>query len=88
MRCPSCGFENPERLKFCNACGTPLLMLCAQCRFANQPEAKFCGECGAALLPPARASTPTPVAPRYHAPLGYTPAHLAEKILALPEFPW
>ncbi|MGH8070650.1 MAG: AAA family ATPase [Candidatus Entotheonellia bacterium] len=25
MRCPSCGFENPPRFKFCGACGTPLI---------------------------------------------------------------
>ena len=69
MHCPSCGFENPEGLKFCNECGAPLRMPCAQCGFANQPQAKFCGECGASLSPH------SPVFPRY------TPAHLAEKIL-------
>jgi class 3 adenylate cyclase/tetratricopeptide (TPR) repeat protein len=69
MHCPSCGFENPVGLKFCNECGTPLRMPCAQCGFANQPQAKFCGECGASLS--------------LHSPAlrQYTPAHLAEKIL-------
>jgi predicted ATPase/class 3 adenylate cyclase len=81
MHCPSCGFENPEGLKFCNECGTPLRMPCAQCGFANQPQAKFCGECGAALLPQAGVSSAPPVAPRPHAPLSYTPTYLAEKIL-------
>jgi class 3 adenylate cyclase len=81
MHCPSCGFENPEDLKFCNECGTPLRMPCAQCGFANQPQAKFCGECGAALLPQAGVASAPPVAPRPHAPLSYTPTHLAEKIL-------
>jgi class 3 adenylate cyclase/tetratricopeptide (TPR) repeat protein len=81
MHCPSCGFENPEGLKFCNECGAPLRMPCAQCGFANQPQAKFCGECGDALLSQARASTPLPLARRSHAPLSYTPGHLAEKIL-------
>jgi class 3 adenylate cyclase len=81
MHCPSCGFENPEGLKFCNGCGTPLRMLCAQCGFANQPQAKFCGECGAALLSQSQASTALPLARRSHAPLSYTPGHLAEKIL-------
>jgi predicted ATPase/class 3 adenylate cyclase len=81
MHCPSCGFENPEGLKFCNECGTPLQMPCAQCGFANQPQAKFCGECGTALSPRAPASTAPPLAPRLHAPLSYTPGHLAEKIL-------
>ena len=81
MHCPRCGFENPEGLKFCNACGTPLLGRCAQCGFANQPQAKFCGDCGAALAPPARASTAPPLAARPHPPLTYTPGYLAEKIL-------
>ena len=81
MHCQSCGFENPEGLKFCNECGAPLRMPCAQCGFANQPQAKFCGECGVALSPHAGASTAPPVAPRAHAPLSYTPTYLAEKIL-------
>jgi class 3 adenylate cyclase/tetratricopeptide (TPR) repeat protein len=81
MHCPSCGFENPEGLKFCNECGTPLLVRCPQCGFANQPQAKFCGECGAALSPHAGASSAPPVAPHPHAPLSYTPTYLAEKIL-------
>jgi ribosomal protein L40E len=46
MHCPNCGFENPEGLKFCHECGTPLRMPCTQCGFMNQPQAKFCGECG------------------------------------------
>src|SRR5262245_32786244 len=81
MRCPSCGFENPDGLKFCNDWRTPLLGRRAQCGFANQPQAKFCGDCGAALAPPARASTASPLAPRPQPPLTYTPGHLAEKIL-------
>jgi class 3 adenylate cyclase/tetratricopeptide (TPR) repeat protein len=81
MHCPSCEFENPDGLKFCNECGAPLRMPCAQCGFANQPQAKFCGACGAALPPQTRASTASPLAPRLHAPLSYTPGHLAEKIL-------
>jgi class 3 adenylate cyclase/tetratricopeptide (TPR) repeat protein len=80
MRCPRCGFKNPEGLKFCNECGAPLRMPCAQCGFANQPQAKFCGACGAALLPQAGASTAPLRAPRPHTPLSYTPAYLAERI--------
>jgi class 3 adenylate cyclase/tetratricopeptide (TPR) repeat protein len=80
MHCQSCGFENPEGLKFCNECGTPLLVRCAQCGFANQPQAKFCGECGAALPPHAGASTAPSLTSRLRAPLSYTPDHLAEKI--------
>jgi hypothetical protein len=81
MHCPSCSFENPEGLKFCNECGTPLLARCAPCGFANQPQAKSCGECGAAPSSPVRASIAPPLASRPHTPLIYTPVHLAEKIL-------
>ncbi|MGH7841735.1 MAG: DUF7577 domain-containing protein, partial [Candidatus Binataceae bacterium] len=52
MRCPDCGAENPEGLKFCNACATPLRRRCAACGFENAPAAKYCGECGAALEAP------------------------------------
>jgi class 3 adenylate cyclase len=81
MRCPHCGFGNPEGLKFCNEYGAPLRMPCAQCTFANQPQAKFYGECGAALLPQAGASTAPVGGPRPHAPLSYTPSYLTETIL-------
>src|SRR6266849_1889560 len=49
MHCPSCGYENPAGLKFCNDCGTPLNLRCGSCGFENAPQAKFCGECGTAL---------------------------------------
>jgi uncharacterized protein (DUF58 family) len=80
MRCPSCGFENPEGLKFCNECGAPFGVCCPQCGLANQPRAKFCGECGTPLLSRSPASTAPPLDPRPHTPLSYTPAHLAERI--------
>jgi class 3 adenylate cyclase len=81
MRCPGCGFENPEGLKFCNECGAPLRMPCAQCGFMNQPQAKFCGECGAALPSLAQASAAPLLSSRPHEPRRYTPGHLGEKIL-------
>jgi hypothetical protein len=81
MRCPSCGFENPEGLKFCNECGAPFGVCCPQCGLANQPRAKFCGECGTPLRSRSPASTAPPLTSCPHAPLSYTPAHLAEKIL-------
>jgi len=49
MRCPSCGFDNPEGMKFCGECGTPFKNRCPQCAFENLPRFKFCGECGSPL---------------------------------------
>jgi hypothetical protein len=57
MHCPSCGFENPVGLKFCNECGAPLRMPCTQYGLANPPQAKFCSECAVALPSQTGAST-------------------------------
>ncbi len=61
MRCPSCGFENPERMKFCNECAAPLKNCCPNCGFENPPQSKFCGECATPLTgqTPAPKSTQT-----------------------------
>jgi class 3 adenylate cyclase/tetratricopeptide (TPR) repeat protein len=67
MRCPSCGAENLEGLKFCNECAAPFKRRCPSCGFENTPTAKFCGECAAPLnappsrLDPANASSPPAV---------------------------
>jgi adenylate cyclase len=46
MRCPSCGFENPEGFRFCGSCGTALARACPNCG-AEVPEGfRFCGTCG------------------------------------------
>ena len=74
MRCPSCGFENPEGMKFCGQCATPLTGPCPQCGFANPPGFAFCGQCATPLIE--QLTTPRP-----QAPLSYTPSHLAENIL-------
>src|SRR5262245_44197354 len=68
MRCTSCGMDNREGAKFCDACGTLLPLACPACGTANRPNAKFCNECGASLpgqrsvSPPAQA-VPTPTTP-------------------------
>src|SRR5262245_16749221 len=81
MRCPTCGFDNPEGLKFCGECGTPLTAPCPKCGFANPPQFKFCGDCGTSLVPALRPSnTPTLAAPP-QPPSRYIPPYLAEKIL-------
>ena len=49
MRCSSCGFENPERMKFCGECGTKLAHICPSCGHELRPTSEFCGKCGTAL---------------------------------------
>jgi class 3 adenylate cyclase len=49
MRCASCGYENPEGMKFCEECGTKLARACPRCGQQVRPTAKFCGECGTTL---------------------------------------
>ena len=51
MICPGCGFENPEKMRFCGQCATLLMNLCPSCGFENPPEFKFCGECATSLSP-------------------------------------
>src|SRR6185369_15124641 len=58
MRCTSCGFENPEGMKFCGQCGTLLKRGCPKCKAENPPDFKFCGECGQPLLEHALPSSP------------------------------
>jgi class 3 adenylate cyclase len=49
MRCASCGFENPEGMKFCMGCGLSFQLRCASCGFENLSLARFCGQCGNSL---------------------------------------
>ncbi len=50
-----------------------MVLLCAHCNAELLPDKRFCGACGTAVgAPPAE---------RYASPQGYTPKHLAEKIL-------
>src|SRR5262245_41939962 len=74
MRCPRCGFDNPEGMKFCGQCASPLGRRCPQCGFDNPPGFAFCGQCATPL-------TEQPPASRPQAPLSYMPSHLVEKIL-------
>jgi class 3 adenylate cyclase/tetratricopeptide (TPR) repeat protein len=74
-------------MKFCGQCGTQLVQLCPRCGAENQPTFKFCGQCGTALTAPQTseantAGDPEPLSrPPEAQQLGYTPPHLAEKIL-------
>jgi len=82
MRCPRCGFENPEGMKFCGECAAQLKSRCRSCGFENPPRFKFCGECGASLAGQALGPQSPTLAPGLQTPLSYTPPHLAERILA------
>ncbi|WP_455221269.1 adenylate/guanylate cyclase domain-containing protein [Kaarinaea lacus] len=57
MQCTECGFENPDGMKFCGQCATPLAPVCTQCQFENPPGFKFCGNCGKPLTIQASNST-------------------------------
>jgi hypothetical protein len=81
MRCPSCGFDNPEGLKFCGECGTPVTASCPRCGFANPPQFEFCGDCGASLVPASRPSSTPSLIAQPLSPSRHTPTYLADKIL-------
>jgi membrane protease subunit (stomatin/prohibitin family) len=52
VRCPACGFDNPQRAKFCAGCGQMLQSEgkpCPHCQAANTPGARFCNSCGQSL---------------------------------------
>ena len=77
MQCPRCGQDSPLRSRFCEECGTPLGRPCAHCSALLSAGARFCPECGNAA-----AVDPAGFAPsRFSSPAGYTPPHLAEKML-------
>lgn len=72
MRCPECGFDNPDDIKFCTSCGSKLeaaappptptapTNLCPQCGSEIRPEARFCDQCGQDLKQPTGRVAPAP----------------------------
>ncbi len=73
MKCPRCQSQNREGVRFCEECGGRLVTTCVSCGAELLPDKRFCGSCGAP-------ATPEPVERQASTP-GYTPKHLAEKIL-------
>src|SRR5215813_2244886 len=59
MRCSKCGFENPDGMKFCGQCTTPLRLICPNCHAENPPGFKFCGQCTTALASSATGPVPS-----------------------------
>ncbi len=49
MRCPSCGFKNPDGMSFCGKCATSLGPGCPNCGFKNPPGFEYCGKCAAPI---------------------------------------
>src|SRR5262245_31253317 len=82
MHCASCGFENQPASRFCEECGAKLVRACPSCGREVRPSAKFCPACGTALIVQAPTPGTRALQPRLQSPLSYTPAHLAQRILA------
>jgi class 3 adenylate cyclase/tetratricopeptide (TPR) repeat protein len=72
MVCARCRETNPPRARFCISCGQRLAVACAACREEVPDGARFCPACGHGVD---AGAGPQP------APVGYTPRHLAEKIV-------
>ena len=49
MKCPACGFDNPEESRFCGGCGKGFGNVCPNCGEEHPSEFRFCGRCGHAL---------------------------------------
>jgi len=60
MKCPKCGYENPQGVKFCNGCGAELAPgpVCPQCSQKNPQGSRFCNACGHSLIEPAPETRP------------------------------
>jgi hypothetical protein len=50
--CHQCGAPNYIGQRFCNKCGTPLIMTCPYCGASHSPGLRFCNSCGATLSGP------------------------------------
>ena len=92
MTCSSCGAATRPGARFCEECGARLDADCPACGARVSPGKKFCADCGARVdagarpdaepLPgPSRARFSPEDDPRAAAPAGYTPQHLADRIL-------
>ena len=76
MKCPKCGSDNREGIRFCEECGAKLELECPDCKAKIPLGKKFCGECGHDLTRPVK-----PPIINYSEPQSYTPKFLADKIL-------
>src|SRR6266851_3151988 len=49
MLCNACGFDNPQRMRFCGQCAAPMPQRCPKCGTENPAGFRFCGGCAAPL---------------------------------------
>jgi predicted ATPase/class 3 adenylate cyclase len=77
--CEHCGFQNPEKAKFCVECGTRVEIRCQNCGKENPPTHKFCFECGGKLGKSTEVKDDKAL--NLNEPQSYIPKHLADKIL-------
>ena len=49
MTCQTCGFANPNGMRFCGQCGGGLPRSCPRCAAEMPAEYRFCGTCGTPL---------------------------------------
>src|SRR5215475_7107216 len=96
LQCPKCGTTNRRQAKFCEECGTSLTLSCPSCGAVVKADKRFCGDCGIPLnshqapRQPQNAAissqwpviNPQSLPPGLQSPVNYTPAHLAQRILA------
>jgi class 3 adenylate cyclase/tetratricopeptide (TPR) repeat protein len=59
--CQHCGEDNPDRARFCLACGEALARVCPSCGDENPERARFCLSCGTPLAAQAARSGPREV---------------------------
>ena len=78
MTCPRCRLENRPGAAFCRDCGARLGAACPACGAPCGPDQRFCELCGTPLR---TAAVLASASPRFGPRRGYTPSHLAERVL-------
>ncbi len=63
MLCNACGFDNPQRMRFCGRCAAPMPQRCPKCGTENPVGFRFCGGCAAPLAEPAAERTISAIEP-------------------------